>query len=252
MTTSREKKADEPPAIPYLEQKKMKVTYLGHSCFLVETGGKKLLIDPFISGNPLLQTPGLALDATQIQADYILLTHGHADHLQDAEAIAQRCGSTIIGVWEVVNFFTTKGLAGHPMNTGGAWTFDFGTVKLVNAVHSSSFPDGTYAGNPVGLVVWNDEGCFYHSGDTALTLDLQLLPKICPPLDFAMLCIGGNFTMSYQEAVLAADFIGCQRIIGCHYDTFGYIKIDHSAAQKAFSDTGKELILLPIGASQDF
>jgi L-ascorbate metabolism protein UlaG (beta-lactamase superfamily) len=229
----------------------MKVTYLGHACFIVETQGKKLLFDPFISGNPLLQEPGKSVDIESIEADYILITHGHFDHVADAEAIAHRTGAVVVSIAEVVNWFGQKDIKGHPMNTGGQWTFDFGTVKLVNAVHSSSFPDGTYAGNPVGFVIWNEEGCFYHSGDTALTMDMQLIPMTCPKLDFAILSIGGNFTMNFTDAVIAAKFIDCAKIIGCHYDTFGYIKIDHTAAEKAFSDIGKELILLPIGESRN-
>jgi len=229
----------------------MKVTYYGHACFLVETQGKKLLFDPFISGNPLLQETATKIDIDTIEADYILVSHGHSDHVLDVEAIAKRTGALIIGVWEVVGWFGAKDIKGHPMNTGGEWAFDFGKVKLVNAIHSSSFPDGSYGANPVGFVVSNDEGCFYHSGDTALTLDMQLLPLICPKLDFAILSIGNNFTMSYTDAIIAAEFIDCAKIIGCHYDTFGYIKIDHAAAEKAFSDAGKELILLPIGESRD-
>ena len=138
------------------------------------------------------------------------------------------------------------------MNHGGKVNFDFGTVKYVNAIHSSVLPDGTYGGNPGGFVIWNDEACFYLAGDTALTMDMKLLPLTCPKLDFAILPIGDNFTMGYEDAVIASGYIECDKIIGCHYDTFGYIKIDHDAAKKAFADSGKELILLPVGGSLDF
>jgi L-ascorbate metabolism protein UlaG (beta-lactamase superfamily) len=226
----------------------MKVTYYGQSCFLIETLGQKLLFDPFISPNPLQSENGKAIVNT-IEADYILLTHGHGDHVADAESIAKRCGATIISNYEIVSWYQTKGIKGHPMNLGGSKSFDFGTVKMVNAVHSSVLPDGTYAGNPSGFVVSNTEITFYIAGDTALTMDMKLIPMTCPKLDFAILPIGDNFTMGISDAVLAAQFIECDKIIGCHYDTFGYIKINHASAQKAFSAKGKELILLPLNES---
>ncbi|HPH19232.1 MAG TPA: hydrolase, partial [Haliscomenobacter sp.] len=125
----------------------------------------------------------------------------------------------------------------------------FGKLKMVTAVHSSVLPDGTYAGNPGGFVITNAEGTFYIAGDTALTLDMKLIPMTCPKLDFAILPIGDNFTMGISDALIASDFIECPKIVGCHYDTFGYIKIDHPSAQKAFSAKGKELILLPLNES---
>lgn len=231
----------------------MKVTYCGHACVLVETRGKKLLFDPFISVNGLfdgVRHPHLS--ASHIEADYIFLSHGHQDHIADAEAIARRTGAPIISNAEIVGWYGEKGLKGHPMNHGGKWKFDFGTVKFVHAIHSSSMPDGSNGGNPGGFVVWNDEGCFYFAGDTALTMDMQLIPLTCPPLTFAILPIGDNFTMGYEEAALAAGFVGCEQVLGCHYDTFGYIKIDHAAAQNAFADKGKKLLLLPIGESHTF
>ncbi|HNE30061.1 MAG TPA: MBL fold metallo-hydrolase, partial [Saprospiraceae bacterium] len=134
---------------------------------------------------------------------------------------------------------------------GGWWSFDFGRVKMVNAVHSSSFSDGSYAGEPVGFVFDTAEGCVYFAGDTALTLDMQLIPMSCPPLDLAVLPIGSNFTMDYHDAVIASEFLHCQRVVGCHYDSFGFIKIDHDAARAAFADKGRELLLLDIGGSLD-
>lgn len=221
----------------------MQITYYGQSCFGITTQGKNLLFDPFISPNPLAKE----VDVAGIPADYILITHGHGDHIADVETIAKRTGAKVISNYEIKTFFEQKGIDGHPMNHGGKWTFDFGTVKYVQAVHSSSFPDGSYAGNPGGFVIWNDEGCFYHSGDTALTMDMKLIPMLCPKLDFAILPIGDNFTMGFDEALIASDFIECNKIYGCHYDTFGFIEIDQEAAKKAFADKGKELILLPIG-----
>lgn len=223
----------------------MKITYYGHACFGVEMNGKNLLFDPFISGNALAKN----IDIEKIPADYILISHGHGDHVAEVEAIGKRTGAKVISNFEIVSWFEQKGLSGHPMNHGGKWSFDFGTVKYVNAIHSSVLPDGTYGGNPGGFVIWDKNHCFYFAGDTALTMDMKLIPMLCPKLDFAILPIGDNFTMDYNEASHAAAFIECKKIVGCHYDTFGYITIDHDAAKKAFEDTGKELILLPVGES---
>jgi L-ascorbate metabolism protein UlaG (beta-lactamase superfamily) len=138
------------------------------------------------------------------------------------------------------------------MNTGGRWNFDFGTVRCVVAQHSSGLPDGSYGGNPMGFVISNPNvGAFYAAGDTALTMDMQLIPRICPGLDFAILPIGDNFTMGYEDAAIASDFIECNRIVGCHYDTFGYIMIDHKAAKQLFDAQSKELILPEIGKTFD-
>jgi len=134
------------------------------------------------------------------------------------------------------------------MNHGGSWTFDFGKVKYVAAIHSSSFPDGTYGGNPGGFVIEGEHKNIYISGDTALTMDMKLIP-LRTKLDLAILPIGSNFTMDVQDAVLAASFVECDKVLGCHYDTFGYIMVDHAAAKKTFFDAGKDLMLLEIGES---
>ena len=225
----------------------MKLTFYGHACAAVETKGKTLLFDPFIPPNEQASH----IDVEQIEPDYVLLTHAHGDHTADAESIAKRSESTIISNFEIATHYGNKGINSHPLAHGGKFGFDFGTVKYVNAIHTSSFPDGSYGGQPGGFVIWNDEGCFYHAGDTALTLDMQLIPQTCPALDFALLPIGDNFTMGYEDAVIAASFIKADKIIGIHFDTFGYIKIDQEAAKKAFADSGKELILLSIGESID-
>ncbi len=223
----------------------MILKYFGHSTFLITTGSSTLLFDPFITGNPTIEDK----DISAINPDHILISHGHADHVLDVEAIAKSSGAQLISNYEVINWFGTKDLKGHPLNHGGKAVFDFGTVKYVNAVHTSSMPDGSYGGNPGGFVVWNEENSFYFAGDTALTLDMKLIPMTCPNLDFAILPIGDNFTMGYEDAVIAAQFVKCDKIIGCHYDTFGYIEIDKVAAKKAFADAGKELILLDQGAT---
>ncbi len=224
----------------------MKITYYGHSCFIVETGGKRLLFDPFISANPLAGR----LDVHSIRCDYIFVTHTHSDHIADLETVAANNPEVlIVGIWEVSAYYNAKGLKTHPMNKGGWWTFSFGRVKMVQAVHSSVFPDGMPAGEPAGYVIDSADGVLYVAGDTALTLDMQLIPMTCPTLDAAILPIGSNFTMDYADAVIAADFLKCNRIIGCHYDTFGYIRIDHKEAQATFEENRKELILMDIGAT---
>jgi len=221
----------------------MKVTYFGHSCFMVEVKGKKLLFDPFISPNPLASH----IKIEEILPDYILVSHGHEDHLADLVRISKQSNAMVIGVWELYVWASKQGLTNlHPMNTGGRKTFDFGTLQLVKAVHSSSFPDGSYAGNPVGFVIESEEGNFYYSGDTALTFDMQLIPKRTT-LNFALFPIGSNFTMDAEDASKAADFVLVNKVIGLHYDTFEFIKIDHEEAKKIFIFSGKELILLNIG-----
>lgn len=227
----------------------MKITYYGHSCFGIEIGGKHLLFDPFISGNSLV---GDTVNIETIPCDFMLISHGHADHILDAEAIAKRTGCKVVCAWEISEWLKAKGVENtHPMNTGGSWDFEFGKVKCVVAQHSSGLPDGTYGGNPMGFVVMTEEGNFYFSGDTALTLDMQLIPMTCPPLSFAIFPIGSNFTMDYQDAVIAADFVQCEQVIGCHFDTFGFIKIDHEAAVKAFEAENKTLLLPEIGSTYD-
>lgn len=225
----------------------MQITYFGHFSFLIEFGGKRLLFDPFISDNPTAKAAGIK--AEDIDADYIFLTHGHFDHVQDAVAIAKRTGAKVVANYEICEWLNRNGVANtHPMNTGGKWNFDFGAVKCVVAQHSSSLPDGSYGGNPLGFVLSNiEEGAFYFAGDTALTLDMQLLPRIAPMLKFAILPIGDNFTMGYEDAAIASDFIECNTIVGAHYDTFGYIMLDHKAATQLFDAQTKTLILPEVG-----
>lgn len=226
----------------------MKYTFLGHSCFMVNIKGKNILFDPFITPNEL--THGV-ISLKDIECDYIFISHGHADHIADAVELAQQTGATCVAAFEVTEWLQKQGVEKvHPMNTGGKWNFDFGTVKCVVAQHSSALPDGSYGGNPVGFVFTSDEGNFYFSGDTALTLDMQLIPKYSK-LDFAVLPIGDNFTMGVDDAIIAAQFVETKKILGVHYDTFGFIKIDHQEAIDAFKKENIELLLPAIGDSID-
>ncbi len=221
----------------------MDLTYYGHSCFSVRAGGKTLLFDPFITPNELAK----GIDVSGVRPDFILVSHGHADHLADAAAIAGRSGATVISTYEVVVWLQGQGVASaHPMNHGGAKAFDFGRVKLVAAIHSSSFPDGSYAGNPCGFVVETRDGAFYYAGDTALTLDMKLIGEMHKP-DLAVLPIGDNFTMGAADAARAAQWVGAKRAVGVHYDTFPPIQIDKGAARAAFRAAGVELLLPKIG-----
>jgi len=221
----------------------MKITFYGHATLGIEVNGKNILVDPYISGNPQASH----IDCTALKADFILVTHAHGDHIVDVEAIAKRTGAVIVSNYEIATYFGAKGLANHPMNHGGSWVFDFGKVKFVNAIHSSSFPDGTYGGNPGGFVIEGEHKNIYIAGDTALTMDMKLIP-MRTKLDLAILPIGDNFTMDIDDAIIASDFVECDKILGVHYDTFGYIEINHEAAIKKFFDKGKDLMLLEIGS----
>jgi L-ascorbate metabolism protein UlaG (beta-lactamase superfamily) len=206
--------------------------------------GRQIVFDPFITPNELAKHINLA----DIKADYILVSHGHSDHVADGVQLAKQTGATVVGAFEVVNWFHSQGVEKyHPMNLGGKWTFDFGTVRCTNAIHSSAMPDGSYGGNPMGFLVTGDK-TFYYSGDTALTMDMQLVPRWGKP-DFAVLPIGDNFTMGYEDAIMAAEMLQCKNIVGVHYDTFGFIKIDHQKIKKAFEDAGLNLFLPGIGES---
>jgi L-ascorbate metabolism protein UlaG (beta-lactamase superfamily) len=164
------------------------------------------------------------------------------------DAIAKTSGATIISNFEITKHFEEKGFKVHPMNHGGSWKFDFGTLKYTNAIHTSSFPDGSYGGHPGGFLIATKEKQIYIAGDTALTMDMKLIP-MTHKLDLAVLPIGDNFTMGAEDAALAADFLQCKTVLGYHYDTFGYIEIDHDNAVTTFQNAGKKLHLPGIGES---
>lgn len=222
----------------------MKIIFYGHACFGITVGDAHLLVDPFITPNPKAEH----INIDDIKADYILITHAHQDHIADVETIAKRTNAMIISNFEIANYFDERDFENHPMNHGGQWDFEFGNLKYVNAIHTSSFPDGSYGGQPGGFVIEGEHKNIYIAGDTALTMDMKLIP-LHTKLDLAILPIGDNFTMGIKDAILASNFVECDKVLGCHYDTFGYIEIDHEEAKRQFFDAGKDLMLLAIGES---
>ena len=226
----------------------MEIKYYGHACFEVTVNNKKLLFDPYISGNPLAKK----IDIKKINPDYVLISHGHEDHIADAIDIVNQSNATVISNFEIANWMEEKGAKNvHPMNIGGKFCFDFGNVKLVNAVHSSNLPDGSYGGNASGFLIQSSEGNFYFAGDTALTYDMKLI-GVYMSIDFAMLPIGGNFTMGIDNAIIASEMINCNKIIGMHYDTSPIITINKEEALEKSKRAGKELILINIGETYNF
>ena len=201
----------------------MKLTYLSHSCFALETSTHRLIIDPFLSGNPLAK-----VSPEKIECDYILLSHGHEDHFGDAVAIAQRTGATIIANYETAMVCAGRGAKAHPMQHGGAWRFPFGRLKLTIAHHSSSIATGdgfAYMGNPAGLLITAEGKTLYHAGDTGLFLDMKLIGEL-DSIDVALLPIGDNFTMGPEDAARAVEFLNAKLAIPMHYGTFDLIKVD--------------------------
>jgi L-ascorbate metabolism protein UlaG (beta-lactamase superfamily) len=222
---------------------KMEITYYGHSCFMLELRGKKLLFDPFIRGNELAK----AVNIDQLEADYILVSHGHDDHTGDLVYLARKTGALVIASWEITCWLQKQDVTNvHPMNVGGKRSFPFGNVCMTYAAHSSSFEDGTYAGVAAGFIITSDGKTVYYSGDTGLNTEMKLIGEL-NKIDLALMPIGGNFTMNSIDAAIASTFIQCKHVIGLHYDTFGHIVIDQQEAKNHFSDKGVELILLKSG-----
>jgi len=225
----------------------MQFTFYGHATFSVVINGKTILFDPFFTGNPSVKN----VDIHTLKPDFIFISHGHGDHIGDAVAIAKNSGAVAVAAPEVVGWLSKQGLEKlHPINHGGPVDFGFGKVRAVNALHSSGLPDGSYGANPFGFVFSASEGNFYFAGDTGLAMDMQLIPY-WTKLDFAVLPIGGNFTMDYFDAAIASDFIKCDTIVGVHYNTFDLIKIDVKAAQELFAGKGKTLLLPQPGETID-
>ncbi len=221
----------------------MKIKYLGHATIQILTEEHKIIIDPFITGNPLAQN----IKVENIQADYIFVTHAHQDHILDVQTIAENTVATLISSYEIANHFSAKGLMTGYMNVGANHEFPFGKVYATNAVHSSSFEDGSYGGLAQGYVFEIEDKRIYVSGDTSVTMDMQLIPKHIGKLDLAIFPIGNTFTMDYKQACIASDFVDCPNVLGTHYDTFPPIEINKEEAIKYFKENRKVLNLLEIG-----
>ena len=232
-----------PPRRAYGFHPAMKLTYFGHSCFLVETSQARLLLDPFLNDNP--QSP---VKAAAVRCDYVLVSHGHEDHSGDALEIAKRCDATIVANYEIAEYFAAQGAKTHGMNPGGGFDFPFGRVKLTIAHHTSSVEAGlhpVYLGAPCGLLISADGWKLYHAGDTALFLDMQLIGRA--GLDAALLPIGDNFTMGPDDALLALDFLKPKVAVPIHYNTWPVIAQDAAAFAARAAQAGHAVRILAPG-----
>ena len=219
----------------------MDIRFLGHAAFALEHDGKTVLIDPFLTGNPKA-----AASADEVAADAILLTHGHGDHYGDTVAIAKRTGATVVAITEIAGEIGEEGVEAIDTNLGGTAEFDWGSVRLTPAWHTSTTPKGTVS-TPAGLVIEFGDKRIYHLGDTALFSDLAL-PKRRGHLDVALMCIGGHYTMDRFDAVVAAELVGADQVIPCHYDTFPPVETDAQAFKSDVQNAGyAEVVVLEPG-----
>ena len=222
----------------------IKLTWFSHACFLIDTGQARLLTDPFLSDNPLA-----AGKAEEIQADYILVSHGHGDHVGDTISIAKRTQATVISNYEIQNWFAGQGVENtHPQHIGGGFDYPWGRVKLTIAHHGSALPDGSYGGNPCGFLLYIEGIKIYHACDTGLFYDMKLIGE--EGIDLAILPIGDNFTMGPDDALRAVKLIEPQRVVPIHYDTFDVIKQDpHAWAQRVKQETSAGVTVMKPGDS---
>ncbi len=224
----------------------MKLTFFGHSAFQIESNGTTLLFDPFISDNP--HTEGV-VTADDLEPDYLFLTHAHADHWGDTVSIAKRTGAQLVANFEIVTYAQEQGVENvQPMNTGGGWDFPFGRVFQTYARHSSSFPDGTYGGNPNGYIVHIEDKCIYNLGDTSPFAEMAWYGEE-HDIDLALMPVGDCFTMDAAGAVRAADMLTPRQIVPMHYDTFPFIEIDMDECKQTFKRGGFSLKPLAPGES---
>jgi L-ascorbate metabolism protein UlaG (beta-lactamase superfamily) len=223
----------------------VKVTFIGHSCFALNSGGCEILIDPFIKGNPA------ARSTKELEkADYILISHGHGDHLGDAVALAKKNNSTVISNFEICTYCQNEGVQKtHALHIGGGHAFPFGSVKLTIAHHGSTLGNKLeYGGNPAGLIIHIDGKTIYHSGDTGLFMDMKLIGEL-DSIDLALIPIGGNFTMDIPDAIRAVEFLRPKKAIPMHYNTFDLIACDPRKFVEGIKPLGTEGIILKAGES---
>ncbi len=219
----------------------MDIRFLGHAAFALEHDGKTVLIDPFLTGNPKA-----AASADDIAADAILLTHGHGDHYGDTVAIAKRTGATVVAITEIAGEIGEEGVEVVDTNLGGTAEFDWGSVRLTPAWHTSTTPKGTVS-TPAGLVIEFGDKRIYHLGDTALFSDLAL-PKRRGHIDVALMCIGGHYTMDRFDAVAACELVGADQVIPCHYNTFPLVETDAQAFKSDVQNAGyAEVVVIEPG-----
>lgn len=224
----------------------MKITWLSHAAFLLQTGEKKILIDPFLTGNPLS-----SVSADAVDVDHILVSHGHGDHIGDTVEIAKRTGAQVTANFEICNWLSAQGVENvHPQHIGGGFDYPWGRVKLTIAHHGSQLPDGSYGGAPCGFLLYIEGKKIYHACDTGLFYDMKLIGE--EGIDLAILPIGDNFTMGPDDALRAVSLINPKQVVPIHYNTFDVINQDAEAwAGKVSSETGAEVKVLAPGASID-